>query len=46
MDVTGYCCCVVRAFEVAEGDGSRDEVIVKSSLGETDRAAGSGVAIS
>ena len=45
MDVTGYCCCVVRTFKVAEGDGTSDKVIVESSVGETDRAAGGGVAV-
>ena len=45
MDVTGYCCCVVRTLKVAEGDGTSDEVMVQPSVGETYGAAGSGVAV-
>jgi hypothetical protein len=43
--VTRYCCCVGRTLEGAEGDGSGDEVIVETSMGETYGAAGRSVAV-
>jgi len=45
VDITWYCRSMFRAFEVAEGDGASDEVMVQPSVGETYGAAGSGVAV-